>query len=306
MQSGFAEKAETVGFSPKVVIIGARGLREADWAGWGRSERYCVCEVLGKPRSRVQTALVDDTQNAVWNYKAEVKDYAAGDSLTFTVMVTHHEWKKWQVCLGKASLTSGDLTVGFDGELPLEEAGKDLKAYLHVRVEVCTEQPPLRLSDALDRLHETIDEEEEEPPDWVHRTPVEASPSRTVDEARAVVPCGVPAKPPEAHSLVPNSVSSRTQDGSEFTPLMLPSILEDCLSLATTQRHQVAADPDAGTGASGAAAPPKAIYRNLDDLPQGWEAEWNTEHQRYYFYHHELGTSSWLWPETREDVQVSM
>merc|ERR1719422_2163219 len=46
--------------NPKLMVTlkSARGLRNADFTGL--SDPYCVCEVPGKPSTRIQTQIVDD------------------------------------------------------------------------------------------------------------------------------------------------------------------------------------------------------------------------------------------------------
>lgn len=118
----------------RVKIIGARGLRAADWAlTGGKSDPYCVCEIVGKPYSKVETPVIWKDLNPVWNFESEINDFALGDSLVFNV---------WDKDLGKAPDFLGKLTLthdqfypdGFSGELPLAEAGKGTHAFLCVEV----------------------------------------------------------------------------------------------------------------------------------------------------------------------------
>lgn len=116
----------------RVTVVGARGLRNADWLG--KSDPYCVCEVRGKPdaKSRFQTPVIDDCLEPVWDHAGEIADFGSGDELMFTVM--DQDTGGRADLLGKAVLTSAAFdSSGFDGELPLFEAGKD-GAFVHVRV----------------------------------------------------------------------------------------------------------------------------------------------------------------------------
>lgn len=117
----------------KVTIVSARGLRNADFVG--KSDPYCECEVLGKSTSKLATAIIDDNLNPQWNYEAEITGYNVGDVLTFTVK--DKDYIKSDDVLGRATLrTPQFLEAGFEGELPLSEAGKGVEAYLNVKVQL--------------------------------------------------------------------------------------------------------------------------------------------------------------------------
>merc|ERR1719433_1017045 len=88
----------------EVTVISAHGLRSADWAGNGMSEHSCRCEIVGKVSTKIETPRIDDTQEPRWNFTAEVSGYEPGDSLRFTVLATHPEWRTWVAVLGKADL----------------------------------------------------------------------------------------------------------------------------------------------------------------------------------------------------------
>jgi len=113
-------------------IMGARGLRAADWLpSAGGSDPYCECEINGK--TRLRTEVVNDSLNPVWNHEAAVRDYKVGDRLVFRVF--DKDFEKQADLLGTATLTPEQfLPHGFDGELPLNEAGKNIKAFLKLRV----------------------------------------------------------------------------------------------------------------------------------------------------------------------------
>jgi len=117
----------------KVEIISAKGLRDADPVPFqGQSDPYCVCEMEGRPKSRVQTAVVSDSRNPKWNFEAELDHYEPGSALIFTVY--DQDSYNRDDFLGKVRL-DGEMfrRQKFEGELALENAGKTA-AHLKVRV----------------------------------------------------------------------------------------------------------------------------------------------------------------------------
>jgi len=128
------EAAETA--APRVLrvrIVGARGLRKADWHGL--SDPYCVCTLAGRPREGFRTQIVEKTLEPRWNHERVVLGCTPGSELSFTVL----DWDraKEHDLLGRAHLEAAHfLQGGFDGELRLRDAGSCQDAYLHVRVAV--------------------------------------------------------------------------------------------------------------------------------------------------------------------------
>lgn len=122
-------------YAIQVTILGARGLRNADFVpGLGLSDPYCVCAVIGKPHMRIQTPVVDDDLDPAWNFSKDLPDYTVGDQLKFEV------WDKDQGkkddFLGHVSLDIPPPPGKFHGELRLEEAGKGIQAFISVKVSV--------------------------------------------------------------------------------------------------------------------------------------------------------------------------
>eukprot|EP00421_Protoceratium_reticulatum_P047213 CAMPEP_0168451922 /NCGR_PEP_ID=MMETSP0228-20121227/48883_1 /TAXON_ID=133427 /ORGANISM="Protoceratium reticulatum, Strain CCCM 535 (=CCMP 1889)" /LENGTH=442 /DNA_ID=CAMNT_0008466549 /DNA_START=63 /DNA_END=1387 /DNA_ORIENTATION=+ len=77
---------------------------------------HCICEIPGKPRSRLKTLSASGGVTPTWNHEAELYDFCAGDSLVFYLFGQ-------DACLGEAALMSEAFTpVGFDGELPITRA----------------------------------------------------------------------------------------------------------------------------------------------------------------------------------------
>uniref|UniRef100_A0A7S0FI35 C2 domain-containing protein n=1 Tax=Pyrodinium bahamense TaxID=73915 RepID=A0A7S0FI35_9DINO len=116
----------------QVAIVSARGLRNAD-GGYGTSDSYCRCNVLGKPQQWIQTEVISSTE-PTWNHEAELLDVAEGEHLEFAVYDDDFGSKTHEV-LGQAVLESAHFhPQGFDGELRLDNAGPGQEAFLSIRV----------------------------------------------------------------------------------------------------------------------------------------------------------------------------
>jgi len=123
-----------------ITIVGARGLRDADWLpGAGKSDPYCICELEGKPdANKLETQVINNTCDPSWDFQGSLTDYAAGDSLVFKVY-DKDSFKKDDF-LGFAVLSGEQFHPnGFEGELTLQDAGKGISAALQVRVAPATE-----------------------------------------------------------------------------------------------------------------------------------------------------------------------
>jgi len=130
------EKAPKASGLLKVVIVSARGLRNADWMpGSGLSDVYCVCTIVHKPHSAVRTQVCRDTLCPVWNYQTTMRDYAVGDTLHFAVMDKDCNLLKADDSLGSATLSSSSFQpAGFEGELALSHSGQAELPYLRVKI----------------------------------------------------------------------------------------------------------------------------------------------------------------------------
>jgi hypothetical protein len=116
----------------QVTILGAKGLRVADWSsGEGKSDPYCICELQGKPSAtKIQTDVVYHDLDPTWNHEATLTDHVMGDSLVFKVYDVDY------VCLGSLVLPSEKFHPdGFEGELPLDEAGEGVAAALRLKIQ---------------------------------------------------------------------------------------------------------------------------------------------------------------------------
>lgn len=137
----------------EVVIVGATGLRNADWAS--KSDPYCTCELEGKPATQVKTHCISDILDPVWNFQAKLIGYTTGDSLKFVVYDS--DMIKTDDFLGTCMLTS-DRFVGssFCGEVPLlDKSGGPAKGTLNLRVSI--HAPPAQPAVALQEAEEPAD-----------------------------------------------------------------------------------------------------------------------------------------------------
>merc|ERR1719410_2815743 len=119
----------------KLTVVSARGLRDADWLpGSGKSDPYCVCEIAGKPReAKLTTKVINDNLDPVWEHHGELPGYRPGDTLVFRV---YDKDVAKSDSLGLLHLESAKFyPQGFEGELPLADAGKGIKAYLKLRIQ---------------------------------------------------------------------------------------------------------------------------------------------------------------------------
>jgi len=131
---------------PKLTIVSARGLRDADWLpGAGKSDPYCICEIQGKPHAaKIETEVINDNLDPVWNHEALLAGYTPGDSLVFHIY--DKDWGKKDDFLGTCVLAGDRINPpGFEGELRLTDAGKGVEAFLKIKLAYASSvaAPPL-------------------------------------------------------------------------------------------------------------------------------------------------------------------
>lgn len=103
-----------------VCIVGAQNLRSTEAAGLQDPSSYCVMQVNGA--KALQTEVVNNNPDPVWNHEAEVSQFGTGDQVTMTVLD-----RDFGEALGSATLTSSMLEAGFfEGELQLNSSGSTL------------------------------------------------------------------------------------------------------------------------------------------------------------------------------------
>jgi len=117
-----------------VALVGARGLRNADWLpGTGKSDSYL--ELKTKDKVHHTTAVINDCLDPLWHEECKIMELEDDAELEFYVydkdMVTSTK-------LGHVTLKSEDFKNGYNGELELEDTGKKAgdKAYLRIKVKV--------------------------------------------------------------------------------------------------------------------------------------------------------------------------
>jgi len=126
-----------------VKIISAKGLRAADWAlRGGSSDPFCTCQVQGKKETLVSTRYLNKTLAPSWEEVHEIDGWEHGEPLEFSVF----DFDKGSSAdtLGHCLLLASKFQIDgkFDGDLPLDEAGKGIKASIRVEVEVFTPPEP--------------------------------------------------------------------------------------------------------------------------------------------------------------------
>ncbi|CAJ1421743.1 unnamed protein product [Effrenium voratum] len=121
-------------YAMQVTVFSAKGLRNADWSlsGVGGSDAFCKVEVPDTGKG-FQTEVFEDSSNPVWN-KTERLNLLAKETLVLTVL-DRDQGDKVDL-LGKVSMPMSKLVNGFEGPLKLQEAGKNIEAYLHVSIQV--------------------------------------------------------------------------------------------------------------------------------------------------------------------------
>jgi len=131
-----------------VKIVGAYDLRSADWGG--KSDPFCVCEVVGKSRSKFQTKVLFRTLDPIWNEEDELIGYDEEDDIKFEVW--DYDLIGSPDSLGFVTMTNEDFhPQGYTGKLYLQNAGKG-QAYITVQIEVDTPPPPPEPIDPLEHI----------------------------------------------------------------------------------------------------------------------------------------------------------
>jgi len=137
-----AEKASQFNKPLQITIVSARGLRNLD-RGQGignKSDPFCVCSIQRKSGARIETHVINDTLEPVWNYEGILEGYETGDVLDFTIW-EKDEGSKAEL-LGKAQLPGTQFEGrAFSGELLLSNAGPGHKAHITVAVGLADRDP---------------------------------------------------------------------------------------------------------------------------------------------------------------------
>eukprot|EP00929_Paragymnodinium_shiwhaense_P067321 TRINITY_DN33898_c0_g1_i1.p1 TRINITY_DN33898_c0_g1~~TRINITY_DN33898_c0_g1_i1.p1 ORF type:complete len:585 (-),score=182.07 TRINITY_DN33898_c0_g1_i1:220-1974(-) len=103
-----------------VTIVSARNLKNADSTerGEGVSDPFCTFQIVGKPESKVETEVIQDNLDPIWDHDFSTV-WSVGEDLLFEIFD-----KDLKSCdfLGRAKLSCDEFHPnGFDGELLLSD-----------------------------------------------------------------------------------------------------------------------------------------------------------------------------------------
>merc|ERR1712232_1531444 len=121
------------------MVQGARGLRRADWLpGMGTSDCFCKVSSVGRAGDAsclMTTKTINDCLTPIWKEEMDIPDFKEGNDLEFSLWDA--DAGKPPDALGKVVLKNADFAErGFNGELLLQDAGKDIMACVRVKVKV--------------------------------------------------------------------------------------------------------------------------------------------------------------------------
>jgi len=106
----------------QITVESACNLYNADCMLAGKSDPYVIVEVPGQAGMKVQTEVISNDLNPVWNFLGEIASFYDGDVLRFTVW-DKDVFPKSDDFLGKVELTAQDFYPhGFHGELMLADS----------------------------------------------------------------------------------------------------------------------------------------------------------------------------------------
>eukprot|EP00929_Paragymnodinium_shiwhaense_P030636 TRINITY_DN17326_c0_g1_i10.p1 TRINITY_DN17326_c0_g1~~TRINITY_DN17326_c0_g1_i10.p1 ORF type:complete len:1169 (-),score=218.81 TRINITY_DN17326_c0_g1_i10:642-4148(-) len=122
----------------KIIIKNAKALKYATEHGLKTCNAYCICEVRGRRRSRQQSRVVPFDVNPEWNFEIVIAALSVKDHLDLAVFDKDPRpvaAPDPDELLGRVSLAAVEfLPSGFDGELPLDDAGRAAQARLAISV----------------------------------------------------------------------------------------------------------------------------------------------------------------------------
>mmetsp|Transcript_98046 Transcript_98046/g.210307 ORF Transcript_98046/g.210307 Transcript_98046/m.210307 type:complete len:368 (+) Transcript_98046:67-1170(+) len=147
------EAMAPTGTESTIKVFGCRGLRNADWTWTGsQSDAYVICTEKADPE-KVKAGTVEAKEPKVLkttkccpNSLEPIFDeefpvtFAAGSTLEFTVY--DKDPLKPDDVLGRAELKPEEWANGFNGELPLKDAGTNIKAYIKILVKISPKDYP--------------------------------------------------------------------------------------------------------------------------------------------------------------------
>eukprot|EP00928_Gymnodinium_smaydae_P061174 TRINITY_DN45328_c0_g1_i1.p1 TRINITY_DN45328_c0_g1~~TRINITY_DN45328_c0_g1_i1.p1 ORF type:complete len:431 (-),score=96.67 TRINITY_DN45328_c0_g1_i1:156-1448(-) len=107
----------------QVCIQHANMLPNVDGFLAGKSDAYVICHIQGKSKATIQTPVIQDNLNPVWNYTDVIRDYAPEDTLEFQVW-DKNNFPVPDKKIGHVALTPADFAAnpyGMEGALQLED-----------------------------------------------------------------------------------------------------------------------------------------------------------------------------------------
>lgn len=118
-----------------VLIVAARGLKNADWVVGGSSECYVSVGVVGA-KSTVETKVVPNTLDPMWDQELVVEDREIADALEIKVLEKSGE------LLGEARLAAETFAKGFNGEVALVNAPDGTNPILKLKIRAAGQAYP--------------------------------------------------------------------------------------------------------------------------------------------------------------------
>jgi len=119
-----------------VMVVGARGIRNSDWMpDLDKPDCYCEVRALGEGATQEPlfvTKGLNGELEPMWREEAPLPEYKKNQALQFTVWDRNFGGSDY---LGKVELRAGYFNKnGFNGDLPMEEAGTNNRAYLRFKI----------------------------------------------------------------------------------------------------------------------------------------------------------------------------
>jgi len=126
----------------QITVESACNLYNSDGILAGKSDPYVIVEVPEVEGMKLQTGVISNELNPVWNFVGEIAGFMEGDVLRFTVM-DKDTFPKPDDFLGKAELTAQDFYPhGFHGELALADSKTQATLTVMIVVIGCDEPDP--------------------------------------------------------------------------------------------------------------------------------------------------------------------
>lgn len=137
-------QAEEITVPLTLTIVGTRGLQSNERVLDSGRSCYCLLRTL-KDQHLHTTPTINAALDPLWNEEVEV-DFAPGETLEFSIwdkaLESDGSIKSDQ--LGRAVLESKDYaSLGFNGEVRVQDTGRGIEAYLQVKVKSAGQEYPL-------------------------------------------------------------------------------------------------------------------------------------------------------------------